>query len=117
MALDSKIRKLFDNQIPKLISQAYYLFGTGEVDVAICKLEKAEKDYLSYNLHNLQVELFFAVSFGMMYDSLGLYLGAINAYVAAKSIADKMLDTNPDKALPFNGLGDTLKRTSIHSHK
>lgn len=52
-----------------------------------------------------QVDLFFKLSFGNMYESLGYYLMSMNYYKRAKEISDKIDITNPDTALVYCSLG------------
>ena len=53
-----------------------------------------------------QVDLFFLLNFGNIYESLGYYLMALKYYMRAKTVCEKMDKTNPDHALVYCSLGN-----------
>lgn len=79
----------------------------GEYETAIKRLEKAQellpKDI---NKINWQIELFFNLTFGSLYENLNYDLMAMKYYLESYHISEKFINANPDNALPFCFLGE-----------
>lgn len=55
-----------------------------------------------------QVDLFFTLTFGNIYESLEYNLMALRYYMKAKQICDKLELTNPDSALAYCNIGSLM---------
>lgn len=71
----------------------------------MARLENAEAEYKNEKILDNQVDLFFQLNFGSIYESLGYYLMALKYYWKARAISDKLDGTNPDNALVYCALG------------
>jgi tetratricopeptide (TPR) repeat protein len=79
----------------------------GHYETAIKRLEKAQ-EFLPKDINKIdwQIELFFNLSFGSLYESLGYDLMAMRYYLEAVHNSEKFISANPDNALPFCFLGE-----------
>ena len=79
----------------------------GHYETAIKRLEKAQ-EFLPKDINKIdwQIELFFNLSFGSLYENLGYDLMAIRYYLEAIHNSEKFISANPDNALPFCFLGE-----------
>ena len=79
----------------------------GHLEQAIKRLEKAQ-DLLPKDRNNIdwQVELFFNLTFGSLYESLDYDLVAMKYYLDSFHISEKLITLSPDNALVFCYLGE-----------
>ena len=79
----------------------------GHYETAIKRLEKAQ-EFLPKDINKIdwQIELFFNLSFGTLYENLGFDLSAMKYYLESCHISEKFIKANPDNALPFCFLGE-----------
>jgi tetratricopeptide (TPR) repeat protein len=73
--------------------------------MAIRKLEKAQRECLNFKVYSSQVQLFFELSFGAIYDSLDYRLMAMKYFMKAKNTTEKFYQNDPDTALIYSYLG------------
>ena len=76
--------------------------------MAIRKLEKAERECVNFKSYNIQVQLFFELTFGGIYESLEYRLMAMKYLFRAKTTTDKFYQNDPDTALVYSYLGKLL---------
>ena len=79
----------------------------GRYEYAIRRLEKAQ-DYLpkDNSLIDWQTDLFFNLSFGSLYDTLGYDLQALKYYYESTRITEKLIGADTDTSLPYCFLGE-----------
>lgn len=79
----------------------------GHYETAIKRLEKAQ-EFLPKDINKIdwQIELFFNLSFGSLYENLGYDLMAMRYYLEGVHNSEKFISANPDNALPFCFLGE-----------
>ena len=84
---------------------------SGDYEKAIRRLEKAH-EYLPKDLNkiNWQAELYFNLSLGSLYETLGYNLQAIKYFFEACHNHEKLISFSPDNALPFCFLGEYFIR-------
>lgn len=80
---------------------------SGHYETAISRLEKAQ-EYLPKDINKVdwQRDLFFNLSFGSLYETLGYNIKAMKYFSEAFLNSEKMINVDPDKALPFCFLGE-----------
>ena len=97
---------LLPSKIKEMIIECYKDQIKGHLEIAIRRLERA--DDLLHDLHNEenpQIDLFFHLTFGSLYEDLDFDVQAIKYYFNAKRVSDKLFDFDPDKALIYSYLG------------
>lgn len=78
----------------------------GHLEKAINRLEKS-KEYLNKGINEYaQVDLFYVLSFGALYESLDFDLVALKYFFEALNINKKLMPIDPDTALVFSFLGE-----------
>ena len=79
----------------------------GDYEKAIRRLEKAH-EFLPKDMNKIdwQAELYFNLTLGYLYETLGYDLQAIKYYAEAIHNQDKLISFSPDNALPFCFLGE-----------
>ena len=79
----------------------------GRYELAIRRLEKAQ-DYLPKDNTQIdwQTDLFFNLSFGSLYDTLGYDLVALRYYYESTRITEKLIGADTDTSLPYCFLGE-----------
>ena len=98
--------KTLPEKIKELIINSYQDITNGLLEMAVRRLERAEFFLKDYSVSDTsQIDLFFRLTFGYLYQELGYSNQAIKYYYLAKQISDKLLDVDPDKALVYCYLG------------
>ena len=84
---------------------------SGDYEKAILRLEKAQ-DYLPKDINkiNWQAELYFNLSLGSLYETLGYNFQAIKYFNEACHNQEKLIGLSPDNALPFCFIGEFFVR-------
>ena len=79
----------------------------GRYELAIRRLEKAQ-EYLpkDNSLIDWQTDLFFNLSFGSLYDTLGYDVQALKYYYESTRITEKLIGADTDTSLPYCFLGE-----------
>lgn len=79
----------------------------GRYEFAIRRLEKAQ-DYLPKDNTQIdwQTDLFFNLSFGSLYDTLGYDVIALKYYYESTRITEKLIGADTDTSLPYCFLGE-----------
>ena len=79
----------------------------GDYEKAIKRLEKAQ-EYLPKDINKIdwQAELYFNLTLGSLYETLGYDFQALKYYADAIHNHDKLISFSPDNALPFSFLGE-----------
>ena len=79
----------------------------GRYELAIRRLEKAQ-DYLPKDNSQIdwQTDLFFNLSFGSLYDTLGYDLVSLKYYYESTRITEKLIGADTDTSLPYCFLGE-----------
>ena len=79
----------------------------GHYETAIKRLEKAQ-EFIPKDINKLdwQKDLFFNLSYGSIYDTLGYDIIALKYYAEACHISEKLISADPDNALCFCFLGE-----------
>jgi len=79
----------------------------GRYEFAIRRLEKAQ-DYLPKDNTQIdwQTDLFFNLSFGSLYDTLGYDVVALKYYYESTRITEKLIGADTDTSLPYCFLGE-----------
>ena len=97
---------MLPSKIKEIIVESYRDQIKGFLETSIRRLEKAEmilRD--SYKTDEPQIDLFFNLNLGALYESLGYNITALRYYYQAKIISDKLLVVDPDTALVYCYLG------------
>lgn len=92
-----------------LIESALVYQNTANYEMAIATLEEAREDWRDFEgVKQLrpEIELFFELSLGSVYESAGRDELALARYLSAKEI--KLVYNHPDQAFPYCGLGSVL---------
>lgn len=76
--------------------------------MAIRKLEKAQRECQNFKVYSTQVQLFFELTFGGIYDCLDYRLMAIRFFFKAKNSTEKFYQNDPDTALIYSYLGKLM---------
>ena len=84
---------------------------SGDYEKAIKRLEKA-KEFLPKDMNNInwQAELYFNLTLGNLYETLGYNLQALKYFSEAIHNHEKLISFSPDVALPFCFLGEFFTR-------
>ncbi len=79
----------------------------GKYETAIKRLEKSQ-EYIEKNDNqiNLQIDLYFNLSFGSLYETLGYDLVALKYYEKSFHNTEKLIHLDPDSALVYCFLGE-----------
>lgn len=67
-------------------------------------------EHYQTKINNNQIDLFFQLVFGNVYESLELHMMAFRYYMRAKQYADKLFVSDPDTALVYCNLGSLMIR-------
>ena len=79
----------------------------GRYELAIRRLEKAQEFLPKDNTQiDWQTDLFFNLSFGSLYDTLGYDLMALKYYYESTRITEKLIGADTDTSLPYCFLGE-----------
>ena len=79
----------------------------GRYEMAIRRLEKAQEFLPKDNsLIDWQTDLFFNLSFGSLYDTLGYDVQALKYYYESTRITEKLIGADTDTSLPYCFLGE-----------
>lgn len=100
------------HDIATLIESAIVYQNTGYFEQAIDCFEKARqgwRDHLSAQRLRNEIELYFEMSLGSVYETCGKDDIALSCYMRAKKI--NLVYNHPDQAFPFCGLGSVLFHT------
>ena len=83
----------------------------GDYEKAIKRLEKA-RDFLPKDMNkiNWQAELYFNLTLGYLYETMGFNLQALKYFSEAIHNHEKLISFSPDIALPFCFLGEFFTR-------
>lgn len=97
------------HEIATLIESAIVYQNSGHYEMAVHSFEQARVQWrTTLNVAKLrnELELFFEMSLGSVYESCGKDDIALSCYIRAKNI--NLVYNHPDKAFPFCGLGSVL---------
>lgn len=79
----------------------------GRYELAIRRLEKAQEFLPKDNTQiDWQTDLFFNLSFGSLYDTLGYDIVALKYYYESTRITEKLIGADTDTSLPYCFLGE-----------
>ena len=90
----------------ELIVESFKDQVSGHLETAIRRLEKAKESLSKTDLGDNQVNIFFNLSFGSLYESMDYDIVAMKYYYEAKSFSDKLPPVDPDGALVYCFLGE-----------
>lgn len=90
----------------ELIVESFKDQVSGHLETAIRRLEKAKESLSKADLGDNQVNIFFNLSFGSLYESMDYDIVAMKYYYEAKSFSDKLPPVDPDGALVYCFLGE-----------
>jgi hypothetical protein len=96
----------FQTKTIELIVESYKDQVSGHLEKAILRLEKAKDTLTKENKSDNQVNLFFNLSFGSLYETLDYDVVALRYYYDAKSFSDKLPLSDPDCALVYCYMGE-----------
>jgi hypothetical protein len=102
---------LAPNAVTSLIESSFSYQSSSNYYSALSTLGKAKSQWLAYEKTDIlkaDVELFFEMTKGAIYESCKKDELALGQYFACKSISDRLGFNNPDRALLFCGLGSVL---------
>ncbi|MCQ2816316.1 MAG: tetratricopeptide repeat protein [archaeon] len=100
------IPKKINDKALEIIVESYKDQVNGHLEQAIKRLAKS-KDYLNKNLQSdNQIELFYLLSFGSLYESLDYDMEALSYFFEAIDVSKKLLPVDPDSALVYCFLGE-----------
>ena len=97
---------LLPSKIKEMIIECYKDQIKGHSEIAIRRLERSKillRDLSSDD--DIQVDLFYELTFGTLYEDLDYDLQAMKYYYEAKKLSDKLLQVDPDTALVYSYLG------------
>jgi len=88
----------------------------GRYELAIRRLEKAQEFLPKDNTQiDWQTDLFFNLSFGSLYDSLGYDVVALRYYYESTRITEKLIGADTDTSLPYCFLGEIFLKLQENS--
>ena len=90
----------------ELIVESFKDQVSGHLENAIRRLEKAKESLSKTDIGDNQVNIFFDLSFGSLYESMDYDIVAMKYYYEAKSFSDKLPPVDPDGALVYCFLGE-----------
>ena len=90
----------------ELIVESFKDQVSGHLENAIRRLEKAKESLSKTDIGDNQVNIFFNLSFGSLYESMDYDIVAMKYYYEAKSFSDKLPPVDPDGALVYCFLGE-----------
>ena len=97
---------ILPSKIKEMIIECYKDQIKGHSEIAIRRLERARNLLRDLtNEDDIQVELFFELTFGTLYEDLDFDLQAMKNYYEAKKLSDKLIQVDPDNALVYSYLG------------
>ena len=97
---------ILPSKIKEMIIECYKDQIKGHSEIAIRRLERARvllRELTSED--DIQVDLFFELTFGTLYEDLDFDLQAMKNYYEAKKLSDKLIQVDPDNALVYSYLG------------
>jgi len=97
------------HEVATLVESAIVYQNSGHFELAVHSLEQARalwRQTLNAARLRNELELFFEMSLGSVYESAGKDDIALSCYVRAKAIP--LVYNHPDKAFPFCGIGSVL---------
>ncbi|MCQ2820380.1 MAG: tetratricopeptide repeat protein [archaeon] len=98
-------RKINDKAL-EIIVESFKDQVAGHIEQSIKRLEKS-KDYLNKDLQtDGQIELFYVLNLGSLYESLDFDMEALTYYSEALELRKKFISVDPDNALVFCFLGE-----------
>ena len=88
----------------------------GRYELAIRRLEKAQEFLPKDNTQiDWQTDLFFNLSFGSLYDTLGYDVVALKYYYESTRITEKLIGADTDTSLPYCFLGEIFLKLQENS--
>jgi tetratricopeptide (TPR) repeat protein len=113
---ENKDRTKHLQEIATLIESSIVYQNTANYDMAIISLQEARKSWRQANSHmnttlseprlRPELELYFEMSLGSVYESCGKDDMALDCYMLARTI--KLPKNHPDEAFPYCGLGSVF---------
>lgn len=88
---------------------------TGHLENSIRRLEKAQESLSKEDFTDNQVNIFFNLIFGSLYERLDFDIEAMKYYYEAKNYSDKLPPVDPDGALVYCFLGELFIKLKEYS--